>query len=178
MTKFRIYNFPIYLRAIPVHFVLFLNNTQSFIFCSIKIAQPRKPTIITENTIISGTVQTFTCSTTSTSNPAPGLPLTYSWFVNYAPVNNPRFSVTGNGGQTLTIDRVQKQDKGTTLRCVANEDKGLTSEHSDLKTLDVLCKKHRKILVKWLNMTIIIFFLLFFMNLRFWCVFQVNTVFN
>uniref|UniRef100_A0A8W8L2L9 Ig-like domain-containing protein n=1 Tax=Magallana gigas TaxID=29159 RepID=A0A8W8L2L9_MAGGI len=83
-------------------------------------------------------VQTFTCSTTSTSNPAPGLPLTYSWFVNYAPVNNPRFSVTGNGGQTLTIDRVQKQDKGTTLRCVANEDKGLTSEHSDLKTLDVL----------------------------------------
>ncbi|XP_065932140.1 cell adhesion molecule 2-like isoform X1 [Magallana gigas] len=102
------------------------------------MAQPRKPTIITENTIISGTVQTFTCSTTSTSNPAPGLPLTYSWFVNYAPVNNPRFSGTGNGGQTLTIDRVQKQDKGTTLRCVANEDKGLTSEHSDLKTLDVL----------------------------------------
>lgn len=178
MTKFRIYNFPIYLRAIPVHFVLFLNNTQSFIFCSIKIAQPRKPTIITENTIISGTVQTFTCSTTSTSNPAPGLPLTYSWFVNYAPVNNPRFSVTGNGGQTLTIDRVQKQDKGTTLRCVANEDKGLTSEHSDLKTLDVLCKKHRKLLAKWLNMTIIIFFLLFIMNLRFWCVFQANTVFN
>uniref|UniRef100_A0A8W8L098 Ig-like domain-containing protein n=1 Tax=Magallana gigas TaxID=29159 RepID=A0A8W8L098_MAGGI len=102
------------------------------------MAQPRKPTIITENTIISGTVQTFTCSTTSTSNPAPGLPLTYSWFVNYAPVNDPRFSVTGNGRQALTIDKVQKQDKGTTLRCVANEEKGLTSEHSDLKTLDVL----------------------------------------
>lgn len=136
-------------------------------FCYIKIAQPRKPTFNTQNAIIAGTFHTFTCSTTSTSTPAPGHPLTYSGFVNYALVSDPRFSVTGNGGQILTIDWVQNQDGGTTLRCVAREEKGLTSEHSDLKFINVLCKKHRKLLTEWLNMAM--FLSGFFTNRNFWC---------
>ena len=112
-----------------------------FSFTFIK-APPRKPTIQTQNIIISGTFHSFTCSSVSTSTPAPGLPLSYEWSVNHVRILDPRFAVAGTRGETLTLNKVQKQDNGTVLYCTVMEEKGLNSEMSDQEMLNVLCKAH------------------------------------
>ena len=117
----------------------YLYNSFSFTFIK---APPRKPTIQTQNIIISGTFHSFTCSSVSTSTPAPGLPLSYEWSVNHVRILDPRFAVAGTRGETLTLNKVQKQDNGTVLYCTVMEEKGLNSEMSDQEMLNVLCKAH------------------------------------
>ncbi|XP_078326670.1 uncharacterized protein LOC111126940 isoform X2 [Crassostrea virginica] len=102
------------------------------------MAPPRKPTIQTQNIIISGTFHSFTCSSVSTSTPAPGLPLSFEWSVNHVRILDPRFAVAGTRGETLTLNKVQKQDNGTVLYCTVMEEKGLNSEMSDQEMLNVL----------------------------------------
>ncbi|XP_056011520.1 B-cell receptor CD22-like isoform X3 [Ostrea edulis] len=99
---------------------------------------PLKPTINTHGLIVSSTVHNLTCSSTSTSTPTTGLLITYSWTVNDANITDPRFTISGQGGRILTINKVLKQDKGKRVQCIATEEKGMSSDPSDEKTLDVL----------------------------------------
>ena len=122
-------------------FIVWVTFIIPFSFTFIK-APPRKPTIQTQNIIISGTFHSFTCSSVSTSTPAPGLPLSYEWSVNHVRILDPRFAVAGTRGETLTLNNVQKQDNGTVLYCTVMEEKGLNSEMSDQEMLNVLCKAH------------------------------------
>ncbi|XP_062572933.1 synaptogenesis protein syg-2-like [Saccostrea cucullata] len=99
---------------------------------------PSKPTINVNSEIISNTVQNLTCSAMSTSVPLTSLPITYIWTVNNANITHSRFRITGDGGSILMINKVKKQDKGTTIQCTAKEERGLFSDPSDEEVLNVL----------------------------------------
>lgn len=103
--------------------------------------QPTKPTISAQSSVIAGDVSTINCSSVSTSTLTTGHDLFYTWFVNKHLVSDHRYSVSGQGGNELTISSVQKQDRGKKIHCLATEDEGISSEPSDEIVLNVLCKK-------------------------------------
>lgn len=103
--------------------------------------QPTKPIITAQSSVFAGDVSTINCSSVSTSHLSTAHDLFYTWFVNKHLVSGHRYSVSGQGGNQLTINSVQKQDRGKKIHCLATEDKGVSSEPSDEIVLNVLCKK-------------------------------------
>lgn len=105
--------------------------------------QPTKPIISAQSSVIAGDVSTINCSSVSKSNLTTGHDLFYTWFVNKHLLSDNRYSVSGQGGGELTINSVQKQDRGKKIHCLATKNKGISSEPSDEIVLNVLCKKYK-----------------------------------
>lgn len=104
-------------------------------------AQPTKPIISAQSSVIAGDVSTINCSSVSSSTLSTGHDLFYTWFVNKHLVSGHRYTVSEQGGNELTITSVLKQDRGKKIHCLATEDEGISSEPSDEIVLNVLCKK-------------------------------------